>query len=139
MGKKNVFDKTISKDFTLKKYYLFSAVFIGALIRLLRHFLSNKNEEFKILDKLDETFEEGNNQKEAISKNSQNDKLQNLFSDALKLVVEKYNFTRNEFDQQEGWGPNKWAKIESDLFYLIRKKYPNFGDEMLISKKHRKK
>ncbi len=139
MGKKNVFDETISKDFTLKKYYLFSAVFIGALIRLLRHFLSNKDEEFKILDKLDETFEEGNNQKEVISKNSQNDKLQNLFSDALKLVVEKYNFTRNEFDQQEGWGPNKWAKIESDLFYLIRKKYPNFGDEMLISKKHRKK
>lgn len=137
-GKENVFDETISKDFTLKKYYLFSAVFIGALIRLLRHFLSNKDEEFKILDKLDETFEEGNNQKEVISKNSQNDKLQNLFSDALKLVVEKYNFTRNEFDQQEGWGPNKWAKIESDLFYLIRKKYPNFGDEMLISKKHRK-
>ena len=137
-GKENVFIETISKDFTFKKYYLFSAVFIGALVRLLRHFLSNKDEEFKILDKLNETFEEGNNQKEIINMNIQNDKLQNLFSDAFKLIVKKYDFTKNEFNQQEGWGTNKWAKIESDLFYSIRKKYPNFGDDMLISKKHRK-
>ena len=137
-GKENVFIETISKDFTFKKYYLFSAVFIGALIRLLRHFLSNKDEEFKILDKLNETFEKGNSQKEIINKNIRNDKLQSLFSDALKLIVEKYDFTKNEFNQQEGWGSNKWAKIESDLFYSIRKKYPNFGDDMVISKKHRK-
>ncbi len=136
--KGKVFIETVSKDFAFKKYYLFSAVFIGALIRLLRHFLSDKDEEFKILDKLNETFEEGNNQKEIINKNIQNDKIQNLFCDALKLIVKKYDFTKNEFNQQEGWGSNKWAKIESDLFYSICKKYPNFGDDMLISKKHRK-
>lgn len=135
---KNIFNETISKDFTLKKYYLFSAVFIGALIRFLRHFLSNKDKEFKILDKLNETLEKGNNKEEIINKNIQNDKLQNLFHDALQLIVKKYDFTKNEFNQQEGWGPNKWVKIESDLFYLIRKKHPNFGDDMLISKKHRK-
>lgn len=137
-GEENVFIGTMSKDFTFKKYYLFSAVLIGALIRLLRHFLSDKDEEFKILDKLNDTFEEGNSQKEIIGKNIKNNKLQKLFSDALELIVEKYDFTKNEFNQQEGWGPNKWAKIESDLFYLIRKKYPNFGDSMIISKEHRR-
>ena len=62
----------------------------------------------------------------------------NLFKPSFQIIVDKYKFTREEFSKQEGWGSNKWAKIEADLFYLIKDKYVKFGDETLISKKYRK-
>jgi len=135
---KSKFDK-ICNDLSLKNYYLFSAVFIGALIRLLRHFLSKKDKAFNIVSKLDAALKNGEDDKKTINLNIQNEKLMNLFKSAFQLIVDKYKFTRKEFNQQEGWGSNKWAKIESDLFYLIKDKYKNFGDETLIPKKHRRK
>jgi len=124
-------------DLSLKKYYLFYAVFIGALIRLLRHFISERDNEFKILDKLKSSILKGNNEEDTLKKNIKNAKLQNLFSDGLKIIVDNLTFTKNEFEQKEGWGSNKWARIEADLFYLIKNHYSKFGDEMLISSKYR--
>ncbi|MCD6448056.1 MAG: DGQHR domain-containing protein, partial [Thermoplasmata archaeon] len=123
----------LSKDMTLKNYYLFSAVFIGAMIRLLRHFLSEKSQrEFDILNRLNVVFKDKENA------NINNSKLQKLFYDGLNEIAKKYDFTKEEFDRQKGWGPNKWAKIEADLYSLIRRKYHNFGDADLLSPKYLK-
>jgi DGQHR domain-containing protein len=128
----------IGEDLTLKKHYLFSAVFIGALIRLLRHFISKNDCEFGVLKKINKALEKGENNKDIINKNIENKKLQEVFHGGLQIIVNKYDFTKDEFTKQEDWGPNKWAKMESDMFYLIRRnRHPKFGDETLISKKHR--
>jgi DGQHR domain-containing protein len=129
----------ICDDVTLKDYYLFSAVFVGALIRLLRHFLSSEDKEFKILNKIkDNLFLKGKRKKDLINLNIDNRKIQKLFKKGLDEIVSKYKFTTAEFKIQENWGSNRWAKIESDLFYTVRDKFPNFGDESLIIKKYRK-
>lgn len=124
----------IKDDLTFKKYYLFSAVFIGALIRLLRHFISDKDKAFKINSLINGVIinsKSGN----VVNKNIDNKRLQELFTSGLEEIINKYDFSVHEFNKQEGWGFNKWAKIEADLFYLIRNKYKNFGNKDLISKK----
>lgn len=65
--------------------------------------------------------------------------IQNLFLGGVKIIVKSFDFTRKEFEDR-GYASNRWAKIEADLFYtLIKNGLPSFGDESLISKKHRKK
>jgi DGQHR domain-containing protein len=118
--------RALSKDMLLKQYYLFSAVFIGALIRLLRHFLSNKDQEYRICDNLNKAIPDKN-------------KICNLFRNGLSIIVKQYAFTKDEFIKQEGWSANKWAKIEADLLYKIRENgKPKFGDIHLIRGKYRK-
>jgi len=128
----------IVKDMSLKEYYFLSAVFIGSLFRLLRHFLCGDKNKLNIVDHVEESLVKGDDEKKTFHKNLDNKALQNLFEEGLKHIIEKYSFDKNEFVQQEGWGSNKWAKIEADLFYLIRNKVDkNFGDESLVSKNHR--
>jgi len=119
-------------DITIGNYYLFSAVFIGAYIRFLRHFLSDKDGAFKICNSLAEKL------KDDLHQNIDNQEIQNLFLPGVDKIVEKFEFTREEFERK-GYASNRWAKIEADLFYILRENgFPMFGDESLISKNHRK-
>ena len=121
------------KDIYIKDYYLFSAVFIGAYIRFLRHFLSEKDNSFKIYNKIDNKIIKDN-----LDENRDNAEIQNLFLEGVEIIVSSFDFTRKEFEDI-GYASNRWAKIEADLFYTLRKNgFPNFGDESLIPKKHRK-
>jgi DGQHR domain-containing protein len=130
----------IESDLFLKdQYYLFSGVFIGALLRLLRHFVTDKDKEFKLLSQINTVFQKDKDQRHTFNINIENDKLQKIFSKGTKILVNRYKFTMKEFERK-GWGPNEWARIEADLFYRIRKnRHPKFGDEELIVKKFRKK
>ncbi len=125
--------EAMCKDTSIKDYYLFSAVFIGAYIRLLRHFLSEKDNSFKIYSKI------GNEViKDELYENRDNAEIQNLFLDGVKIIVKSFDFTRKEFEDN-GYASNRWAKIEADLFYKLSENgFPSFGDESLIPKKHRK-
>jgi DGQHR domain-containing protein len=133
----------MAKDTTLSRYYLFSAVFIGALIRLLRHFLSVTDQEFGVLEQLQSVLIAGNDDEDEehiVNRNIQNEKMRGLFLDGMGRIATQFHFTRSEFDSKEGWGPNMWGKIEADLFYCIRNgKHPRFGDEKLILKKYRRR
>ena len=60
--KKETYDK-IEWDLTLNEYYLFSAVFIGALTRLLRHFLVGMDSKIAIVDKINSTLDKTSVQK----------------------------------------------------------------------------
>jgi hypothetical protein len=129
----------MAKDTTLTKYYLFSAVFIGALIRLLRHFLSATDQEFGVLEQLGSVLVAGTDEAHTVNRNIQNERIRDLFLSGMRRIATQLDFTRSEFDGKEGWGPNKWDKIEADLFYCIRNgKHPRFGDEKLIRKKYRR-
>ena len=125
--------EAMCKDTSIKDYYLFSAVFIGAYIRLLRHFLSEKDNSFKIYNNI------GNEAiKDKLNENIDNTEIKNLFLEGVKIIVNSFDFTRKEFGDN-GYASNRWAKIEADLFYKLRENgFPNFGDESLIPKKHRK-
>lgn len=125
--------EAMCKDIYIKDYYLFSAVFIGAYIRFLRHFLSEKDNSFKIYNKIDNKIIKDN-----LDENRDNAEIQNLFLEGVEIIVSSFDFTRKEFEDK-GYASNRWAKIEADLFYTLRKNgFPNFGDESLIPKKHRK-
>lgn len=124
--------KSMCEDISIKNYYLFSAVFIGAYIRLLRHFLSEKDSSFMVYNKIvNEVI------KDKLHENRDNAEIQNLFLEGVKIIVKSFNFTRKEFEDS-GYASNRWAKIEADLFYTLRENgFQNFGDELLIPKKHR--
>lgn len=131
-------DEIANDLFLNDKYYLFSGVFIGALLRLLRHFVTNKDKEFKLLSQINTVLHKEQDQQHTFRSNIENDKLQKIFSKGTRIIVSRYKFTMNEFEGK-GWGPNEWARIEADLFYKIRKnKHPKFGEEELIAKKFRK-
>jgi DGQHR domain-containing protein len=125
--------EAMCKDTSTKDYYLFSTVFIGAYIRLLRHFLSEKDNSFKISNNI------GNEViKDKLNENIDNTEIQNLFLEGVKIIVNGLDFTRKEF-VDNGYASNRWTKIEADLFYKLRENgFPSFGDESLIPKKHRK-
>jgi DGQHR domain-containing protein len=125
--------EAMCKDIYIKDYYLFSAVFIGAYIRLLRHFLSEKDNSFKIYNKINNEIIKNN-----LDENRDNAEIQNLFLEGVEIIVSSFDFTRKEFEDK-GYASNRWAKIETDLFYKLRENgFPYFGDESLISEKHRK-
>jgi DGQHR domain-containing protein len=130
--------KKMGSDLTMEKYYLFSAVEIGAMIRLLRHFVSDNDKEFRIIEKLDSVLAKGRNKDDRLAENIDNAPLQKLFVKGLRRITNYYTFTRKEFDKQKNWGPNRWAQMESDLFYRIRGKKRLFGDASLIAPKYRR-
>jgi len=127
---KKKFAKIIN-DLNLKNYYFCSAVFIGALIRFLRHFISEKDKEFDIPNGINQVLVK------ELRSNIENKKLQKLFYDGLKPIANRYKFTKEEF-KQNGWASNRWTEIEAALFYTVRDqgKFSDFGDEALILKKY---
>lgn len=122
----------IINDLNLKNYYFCSAVFIGALIRFLRHFISEKDKGFNIPNRINQVLEKN------LRSNIENKKLQKLFHEGLKPIADRYKFTKKEF-KQNGWASNRWTEIEAELFYTVRDqgKFSDFGDEALILKKYR--
>lgn len=138
--------REMEKDLKLSRYYLFSAVLIGALVRLLRHFISDADEEFHILDNLGSAIvvsknkDKTVNEEKTVNRNIRNRKIRNLFLGGMRILTDQLDFTKAEFDGMDGWGANKWAKIEADLFYTIRNhNHSGFGDVRLISKKYRRR
>jgi DGQHR domain-containing protein len=128
--------KKMEADLVMEKYCLYSAVMVGALIRLLRHFLSEDDKEFCISEKIDSLLAGNGGDKDLLARNLSNPQLQKLFEAGLRRITETYGFTREEFDRR-GWGPNRWAQIESDLFYTIRGRRRKFGSIGLIAQKYR--
>ena len=124
--------KAMRNDVSLKNYYAFSAVFIGALIRLSRHFLVKKSTFFKP-ETFFKSFKTGKNN---LKLNINNLALQKTFEKGLNVVAKKFKFTTKEFDDN-AWKSNSWAQIEAKLFKTIKKKYKKFGDINLINKKYR--
>ncbi len=123
----------MKNDISLKNYYTFSAVFIGALIRLSRHFIA-KNSSVLALSDFSSAIKNGKN---VLKLNTENQKLQAIFTKGLDSVVKSFDFTIQEF-KKNGWKQNSWAQIESIMFKKILEDYPDFGDITLISKKYRK-
>jgi DGQHR domain-containing protein len=127
----------VEKDLTLTHYYAYSAVFIAGMIRLIRHFFSDNDRAFRGRDRVNLLLRGGTSERNTINLNIRNPELIRFFSRGLSPIVRKYHFTRSEFDRQRGWGPNKWAKIEADLFYVIADANTRrFGLEALIAKKY---
>ncbi len=127
----------ITSDRTLVQYYLFSAVFVGSLIRLLRHFFVSAGKP-TFPEKVARAIKKGRSPQVTFKKNMENRQLQRLFRSPLKSVVKKSKFTVTEFERM-GWRPNTWSKIEADLFYKIRNdNHPRFGKEELLFSKYRK-
>jgi DGQHR domain-containing protein len=121
-------------DVNLQKYYVTSAVTIGALIRLLRHLLSEKDMVYRTIENISgKLFED------VLGKNIHNEKLMNLFKKPLEILVETFKFNMGEF-KAKGYGANRWAKIEADMYYAIQDKHIKkaFGDVMLLKKSLRR-
>jgi DGQHR domain-containing protein len=125
--------RTIGTD----RFYLLSAVYVGAMIRLFAHFISSKNRSFRIREQLNGMLVNPG-AGDGVGPNVNNPALQSLFSRGLRQITTNYNFTQAEFESQESWGPNRWAKIEADLFYAIRSRYHVFGNVKRIRKKYRR-
>lgn len=115
------------KDTELKKYYLMTVTVIGALLRLLRHFLSpnnpNKNVK-KLLKVLDE---------KSIPLEQKEDKVKQIIKEVLRQVFSKVKFTKREWEKK-GWKSSQWALVERQMIDIIREKYSNFGDKRLLKK-----
>lgn len=124
--------RAMKNDVSLKNYYVFSAVFVGALIRLSRHFIINGSIFFKPRI-FSESFKVGKN---SFKLNINNIELQKNFEKGLKIIANDFKFTIKEFDKN-AWKSNSWAQIEAKMFKTIRKKHKNFGDINLINKKYR--
>jgi hypothetical protein len=121
-------------DVGLQKYYVTSAVNMGALIRLLRHLLSERDGVYRTREKIgDKIFED------TLDKNIHNDKLIALFKEPLKILVDTSKFDIKEF-KANAYAANRWAKIEADMYYTIQDKYVKkaFGDVKLLRKSLRR-
>lgn len=127
----------IDRDLTLQQYYLFSAVYIGALIKLLRHFLSDEDKRFDLLPKLQDAFVSWKSVIDAPTYGNPVEKLVALFAPGLEVIALGYEFTKKEF-QEKGWASNRWAVIEAELYYCIKNGQADFGNEKLIAKKLRR-
>jgi DGQHR domain-containing protein len=126
--------KEMWRDVNLEKYYVTSAVNVGALLRLLRHLLSNKDKVYKISEKIaDEIFEN------EMNKNICNKNLIHLFRKPMKVLVKAFSFTMDEF-KTNGYAANRWGQIEADMYHAIQSRHPGtgFGDIKLIKKSLRK-
>lgn len=123
----------IWSDIGLKNYYLTSAVGVGALLRLLRHLLTEKDKAFKLKEKItDQIFEND------LEKNIRNPKIIELFKTPIRIVFDKFKFTMDEF-KEKGYASNKWAQIEADMYHAIKDTKGGFGDITLLKKQFRKK
>ena len=129
----------VEKDLTLEHHYAYSAVFIAAMIRLLRHFFSNSDRAFRARSRVNSFLLRGTNERNTTNINIRNARIIQFFSTGLRPIVDSFRFTKSEFDGKRGWGPNRWAKIEADLFYLVADaRARRFGRESLIAPKYRR-
>lgn len=118
------------EDTELKNYYFMTVTVIGALFRLLRHFLSSNNPD-KNVKKLLEVLDE-----KSISLRRKEDKVKQIIKKVLRHVFSKVKFTNKEWEEK-GWKSSQWALVERQMIDIIREKYSNFGDEKLLKKPKR--
>ncbi len=126
--------KQMWSDVNLKEYYVTAAVCIGALLRLLRHFLSKEDQVFEIWKKITDTTFKGD-----IEKNINNQELMNMFKEPMKIIADSFKFNIGEF-KKKGYAANRWAKVEADMYYSIQDRFKEktFGNIKLIKKSLRK-
>ena len=94
---------------------------IGALLRLLRHFMIDNKENVK---KLGSTY----NIMKKDSKDEENKKIIDYF----KNIISYINF--NEVSNQK-FSASNWGVVEGYMFKQINNKNPRFGSENLLTKK----
>jgi len=114
----------IWEDTKKEKYYLMSVTSIGAFLRLLRHFMSEKDGDFEDIRKLIEYGLKNNSIK-----------IKTRFKEGLEIIVKYLSFERTEWKKM-GFKSSQWALLEKYMFETIRKhsKFKKFGDESLITK-----
>ena len=120
--------KQLLEDTELKEYYFMTVTVIGALFRLLRHFLSPDNPD-KNVKKLLQIIK---NQKMPLEQKE--DSMKQIIKDLLKHVFRYVEFSLEEWENK-GWKSSQWALVEREMISTLREHYnKNFGDEHLIKK-----
>jgi len=114
-------------DTELKKYYFLTVTVMGALLRLLRHFLSHENPNEHV-QKLLEIIRDN-----TISLKEKEEKMKSSIKEMLKYIFSNVGFTVEEW-KNKGWKSSQWALVEREMIDILRKKYSDFGDERLLKK-----
>lgn len=113
-------------DTEREKYYFMTVTVLGAMIRLLRHFLSERDKEFAKIRKImsDHSLYIEKKEKE----------ITRQFEKGMKIIFKKLKFTTNEWEKK-GYKSSQWALLERDMVSLIQNGgFKRFGDISLIPK-----
>ena len=120
--------KQLLEDTELKEYYFMTVTVIGALFRLLRHFLSPDNHD----DNVKKLLQIIKDQKMPLEQKE--DSMKQIIKDLLKHVFRYVEFSLEEWENK-GWKSSQWALVEREMISILREHYnKNFGDEHLIKK-----
>ena len=117
--------KLLLEDTELRQYYFMTVTVIGALFRLLRHFLSSNNPNTKV-KKLLEILEDNN-----LTLDKKENEMKQIIKEFLRSVFSKVNFTKEEW-MNKGWKSSQWALVEREMVDIINKEHEIFGDKRLL-------
>ena len=125
-GKKET--ERLLEDTELKEYYFMTVTVIGALFRLLRHFLSPNNSDDNV-KKLLQAIKD-----KSITLEQKEDKVKQIIRGLLKHIFSNVEFSLEEW-KNKGWKSSQWALVEREMISILRDKYNKiFGDERLLKK-----
>jgi len=120
--------KEMLQDTEQMKYYFMSVTVIGAIMRLLRHFLSEKDSAFKKLRKTIKRNGIRIEDKEKVVREECEKALSVLFKNP------EFKFTKREW-KNKAYKSSQWALLENKMVEVIRKDLKGFGDDKLLKLK----